>query len=98
MKRNPQFFGKKSDGNEKTGQNISSSLKRAQQSGNLNLSNKGMDKFPEEVCVFNELRLIDNWWDAMPLLKIDCSNNELTQIPQQLSAQEVNLSAFHFHH
>ena len=82
--KNPNFFGKKE---EKKSNDLGRCLKRGQESGNVNASNRDLSTFPEDLCKFSELRLLDNWWDAMPLLKIDIANNQISQLPDQLATQ-----------
>lgn len=42
--------------------------------------------FPADLCKFSELRLIDNFWEAFDLSKIDLSNNEIVSIPDEIGA------------
>ena len=65
-------------------------MKRAQQTGTLNLQSKGLQAFPADLCNFSELRLIDNFWEAYDLNKIDLSNNEIESIPEEIGTQEVS--------
>eukprot|EP00353_Schmidingerella_taraikaensis_P008550 CAMPEP_0185575716 /NCGR_PEP_ID=MMETSP0434-20130131/6828_1 /TAXON_ID=626734 ORGANISM="Favella taraikaensis, Strain Fe Narragansett Bay" /NCGR_SAMPLE_ID=MMETSP0434 /ASSEMBLY_ACC=CAM_ASM_000379 /LENGTH=204 /DNA_ID=CAMNT_0028192665 /DNA_START=63 /DNA_END=678 /DNA_ORIENTATION=+ len=71
---------------------IEAALKRAQQTGNLNLQGKGLKAFPSDICNFNELRLIDNFWEAYDLQKVDLSNNEIESIPEEIVNQETVVS------
>jgi len=69
---------------------IEAALKRAQQSGTLSLQGKGLKTFPMDICKFNELRLIENFWEAYDLVKLDLSNNEIEAVPDEIAAQEVS--------
>ena len=71
---------------------IESALKRAQQTGTLSLQGKGLTTFPMDLCKFQELQLIENWWEANPLVKVDLSNNEIDSIPEELATQEVSIA------
>ena len=54
------------------------------------MQSKGLTTFPMEICNFNELRLIDNFWEAYDLAKVDLSNNEIESIPEEIVNQEVS--------
>ena len=69
---------------------IDACLKRAQQTGTLNMQSKGLQTFPVEVCNLHELKLIDNFWEAYELTKVDMSNNEIDSIPEEIANQEVS--------
>ena len=69
---------------------IDACLKRAQQTGTLNMQSKGLQTFPMEVCNLHELKLIDNFWEAYELTKVDMSNNEIDSIPEEIANQEVS--------
>lgn len=43
-----------------------------------------------DVCKLHELKLIENWWEANPLIKLDLSNNEIDSIPEEIAEQEVS--------
>ena len=45
-----------------------------------------------DLCNFNELRLIDNFWEAFDLTKVDLSNNEIDQIPEEIGNAEVSVN------
>ena len=45
-----------------------------------------------DLCKFQELQLIENWWEANPLVKVDLSNNEIDSIPEDLATQEVSIA------
>ena len=49
--------------------------------------------FPIDLCKFQELQLIENWWEANPLIKVDLSNNEIDSIPEELATQEVSIAS-----
>ena len=59
------------------------------------MQSKGLTTFPMEICNFNELRLIDNFWEAYDLAKVDLSNNEIESIPEEIVNQEVSHKLFH---
>ena len=69
---------------------IEAALKRAQQTGTLNMQGKGLPTFPMDLCKIHELQLIENWWEANPLIKVDLSNNEIESIPDEIAVQEVS--------
>ena len=77
--------------------NIESALKRAKTSGTLNLQGRELETFPEDICKFSDLKLIENWWESYELIKLDMSNNKLTSIPKELATQEqlqhINLNS-----
>ena len=75
-------------GNSTGGTNIEGALKRAKTTGTLNLQGRGLSEFPEDICKFSDLRLLDNWWESYELTKLDMSNNQLQNIPGELSTQE----------
>ena len=70
-------------------------LKRAQQSGTLNLQGRGLTIFPNEIVIFEQLRLIENWWEAYDLKKVDLSNNEIESIPDEIAVREVSQAVSH---
>ena len=86
MKKNANFF--KGGGVQETGPNITAALKRAKTTGSLNLQNRDLKAFPEEICRFEELKVIDNWWESFDLTKLDISNNQIPSIPEELVQQE----------
>jgi hypothetical protein len=34
---------------------------------------------------FQDLQVIENWWEGVPLGKIDLSNNEIPSIPEEVA-------------
>ena len=54
------------------------------------MQSKGLQTFPMEVCNLHELKLIDNFWEAYELTKVDMSNNEIDSIPEEIANQEVS--------
>ncbi|CAI2384285.1 unnamed protein product [Moneuplotes crassus] len=86
-------FGKQKEGfdafgNTTGGANIEAALKRAKTTGSLNLQGRGLSVFPEDICKFSDLRLLDNWWESYELTKLDMANNSIASIPSELSTQE----------
>jgi len=75
-------------------------LKAARQSGQLNLSNRGLQSVPERVWKLNvpdedeKIRLKkglsldmieeDNWWDYVDLNKLILASNQITSIPSDI--------------
>ena len=54
------------------------------------MQSKGLTSFPMEICNFHELKLIENFWEAYDLTKVDLSNNEIDSIPEEIVNQEVS--------
>lgn len=79
------------------GANIESALKRAKATGTLNLQGRELETFPEDICKFSDLRILDNWWESYELTKLDMSNNKLKSLPKELATQEqlqhINLNS-----
>jgi len=49
----------------------------------------GLTAFPAELPNFAEFTIPgENWWDGNDLTKIDVSNNEIPEVPEELSKQE----------
>jgi leucine-rich repeat protein SHOC2 len=67
---------------------LDSALARAKQSGNLTISDRQLKNFPNEIIKFEDLQIIENWWEGMPLTKIDLSNNEIPTVPEEISIHE----------
>ncbi len=66
--KNKAFFKDTKGGDLLGGSNINAALKRAKQTGFLNLQNRELTHFPEEIANFSEMKdLIEQWWDAHPL-------------------------------
>ena len=55
------------------------------------MQSKGLTSFPMEICNFHELKLIENFWEAYDLTKVDLSNNEIESIPEEIVNQEVGV-------
>ena len=75
---------------------LEGALKRAKQTGVLTLTDKQLKLFPEEILKFQDLQVIENWWEGVPLTKVDLSNNEIPSVPEEIATQEeiawLNLS------
>ena len=56
------------------------------------MQSKGLTSFPMEICNFHELKLIENFWEAYDLTKVDLSNNEIENIPEEIVNQEVGVT------
>lgn len=67
-------------GSQESGSNLSLNkiLQNAQQSGNLNLSNRQLPQIPPEVFKLDELNFGEDgkWWEREALKLIDLSGNE----------------------
>jgi len=64
--------------------------KRAKTSGAFILQSNGLKTFPAELANFAEFTIPgENWWDGCELTKIDVSNNEIPEIPEDLSKQDT---------
>ena len=89
---NNQAFGSAGGGSAgpASAKAIEAALKRAQQTGSLSLQGKMLKVFPADICKLHELQLIENWWEAYMLTKVDLSNNEIESIPDEIGAQEVS--------
>ena len=88
-KKNAGFWAKSNAGASTSTSNMTNKLKMAQKSGNLNMIGMSLTAFPPELNSFLELKLIDNWWEAQPILKLDCSNNLLESLPADLATHIV---------
>jgi hypothetical protein len=44
-----------------------------------------------DICKFEELKVIDNWWESCDLSKVDLSNNEIPEVPEEFGTQEVSI-------
>ncbi|CDW80826.1 leucine-rich repeat-containing protein 40-like [Stylonychia lemnae] len=84
---NANFF-QQANTQAKGGTFLEGALKRAKQSGTLIIADRQLKAFPGEILNFQELQIGDNWWEGFDLQKIDLSNNEITSIPEEISAQE----------
>ena len=54
------------------------------------MQGRALAVFPADLCRLHELKLIDNFWEAHDLTKIDLSNNEIESIPEDIVNQEVS--------
>ena len=83
--RNAGFFaGAKQDGCiQQAG--LRAALRRAAETAQLNLADRGLEVLPEEVCNFAELQIEGcNWWEQCSITKLDISNNQLTVLPKEI--------------
>ena len=77
---------------------IQSSYQKAKQKGALRLNNCKLDKFPDEIHRFDTYSLPgDNWWEDVPLVQVDLSNNPLPSIDPRIN-QLLDLQVLHIHH
>ena len=67
---------------------LDAALTRAKNTGNLTISDRQLKNFPDEILKFEDLQVIENWWEGMPLTKIDLTNNEIPSIPEEIATQE----------
>jgi len=58
----------------------------------LNLIGLELKDFPLDIANFSNLTFDDNWWDLLPLSKLDLSNNEISSIDENI-ANEKDLSS-----
>ena len=65
---------------------LDAALTRAKNSGNLTISDKQLKNFPDEILKFEDLQVLENWWEGMPLTKIDLTNNEIPSIPEEIAS------------
>ncbi|XP_078656928.1 leucine-rich repeat-containing protein 40-like isoform X2 [Branchiostoma floridae x Branchiostoma belcheri] len=81
---------------EPTGPNVSGALlKQARKSGQLNLSNRGLEKVPDTVWRINldvpeEAKNVtfdgeDRWWEQVDLTKLILASNKLSQLSPDLN-------------
>lgn len=59
-------------------------LIKAKQTGVLIVQNRQLKLFPQEILRFQDLQVIENWWDGCELTKVDLSNNEIGDIPESI--------------
>lgn len=65
---------------------IQAAYQKAKQKGVLRLNNCKLSKFPDEIHRFDTYSLPgDNWWEDVPLVQIDLSNNPLPDIDPRLN-------------
>ncbi|EWS71822.1 hypothetical protein TTHERM_000716187 (macronuclear) [Tetrahymena thermophila SB210] len=67
---------------------IIGSLKRARRTGQLTLIGLELKEFPKQIAQYQDLQLDDNWWEIAPLTKLDLSNNEIKQIPEDFTHEK----------
>jgi len=96
---NPNFFNQKNADNIVVGgpparagggttKFMEVALKKAKETGMLNLSGRQIKAFPPEVLKFNDLEgIIENWWEGNDITKLDLSNNEIPDVPEQIGEQ-----------
>jgi|LauGreDrversion4_2_1035121.scaffolds.fasta_scaffold204179_3 hypothetical protein len=65
---------------------LDAALTRAKNTGALIVSDKQLKKFPDEILKFEDLQVLENWWEGMPLTKIDLTNNEIPAIPEEIAS------------
>lgn len=71
-------------------------FKRAKQSGIFIVQNQNLTKYPPELCDFiNYTAPGDDWWGGNDLVRVDVSQNKITDVPeninQQVTVQNMNL-------
>jgi Leucine-rich repeat (LRR) protein len=54
----------------------------------LSITDRQLKAFPQEILNFQDLQILENWWDGNDISKIDLSNNEIPSIPEQIGTQE----------
>lgn len=92
-KRNEAFFQQNNTSNNSLQHSqhsqtnsFSSLYKLSHKTGLLNLSSKSLNLIPSEVFQLNYLLDSDeNFWEIVPLTKLDLSYNEITEIPSEIS-------------
>lgn len=61
-------------------------LKRAKETGFFNLASRNVTVFPADLCKFAELQIIEKFWEGFDLSKIDLSNNQIPEVPEELAS------------
>ena len=69
-----------------TGKAMEAALKRAKETGNLNLQGRQLKVFPKEIITFSELQVTEKFWESWDLVKIDLSNNQIESIPEEIAS------------
>jgi hypothetical protein len=83
---NPNFMKKQGGAPTATGnKQLEQALTRAKQTGNLTVCDRALKAFPDEILKFEDLQVIENWWEGCPLTKIDLSNNEIPSVPEEVA-------------
>ena len=63
--------------------------KRAKSSGTFVCQSHNLKVFPAELANFAEMAIPgENWWDGYDLTKVDVSNNEIPDVPNDLGRQD----------
>ena len=77
---------------------IQQAYQNAKQKGVLRLNNCSISKFPDEIHRFDTYSLPgDNWWQDIPLVQIDLSNNPIPNIDSRINQLE-HLQVLHILH
>jgi hypothetical protein len=83
---NPNFMKKQGGAPTATGnKQLEQALTRAKQTGNLTVCDRALKAFLDEILKFEDLQVIENWWEGCPLTKIDLSNNEIPSVPEEVA-------------
>ena len=62
-------------------------IKRAFETGTFNFVGQEATQFPQQLWKVDQLNIEDqNWWECNPIIRIDVSNNEITEIPEGILA------------
>ena len=62
-------------------------IKRAFETGTFNFVGQEATQFPQQLWKVDQLNIEDqNWWECNPIIRIDVSNNEITEIPEEILA------------
>jgi hypothetical protein len=57
-------------------------IKRALQTGTFNFVGQEASEFPKDLFRIETIQFDDqNWWECLPITKMDLSNNSITFIP-----------------
>ena len=62
--------------------------KKARASGALNLTNRDLEIFPQEICTLSDQAFDEKWWELQPIVKIDLSNNKIKSIPAEICQEK----------
>lgn len=62
------------------------SIAASRSTGTVNVSNRGLTELPQAVydVSVSVPGAEAKWWEVVELTKIDCSKNQLTQLPDQV--------------
>ncbi|KAJ0404854.1 hypothetical protein P43SY_007936 [Pythium insidiosum] len=70
----------------------------ARQSGQLNISSRGLTAFPKEILrLFELVEEDEKSWECVPLVKVDLSYNEIASLPDEIQ-QLPELTSFKMRH